>query len=48
MPGVWKVTVNYEKKEAEVEYDAKRTDVYEMGTALAKVGYQGGLKSGGD
>ncbi len=45
MPGVWKVDVNYEKSEARVEYDAKRCEVYDMGTALASIGYEGGLKS---
>ena len=45
MPGVWKVVVNYEKSEARVKYDAKRTDVYKMNTALLAIGYEGGLKS---
>ena len=45
MPGVWKVSVNYEKKQARVEYDTKRCSVYDMGTALAAVGYEGSLKS---
>jgi len=45
VPGVWKVAVNYEKKEARVEYDAKRCEVYDLDTALASIGYQGGLKT---
>jgi len=45
VPGVWKAKVNYEKKEARVQYDAKRTDVYAMNTALLNVGYEGSLKS---
>jgi copper chaperone CopZ len=45
VPGVWKVAVNFEKKEARVEYDANLCEVYDMGTALAGIGYEGGLKS---
>lgn len=45
MPGVWKVAVNFNKKEARVVFDAKRTSVYELNTALLKVGYEGSLKS---
>lgn len=45
MPGVWKVTVKYNKEEALVEYDAKRCDVDKLGDALRTIGYEGGLKS---
>ena len=45
MPGVWKVSVSYSKEEARVEYDSKRCTTYDMDTALAQIGYTGGLKS---
>jgi len=45
VPGVWKVTVKYNKKEALIEFDSKRTDIEKMSNALRTVGYEGSLKS---
>jgi copper chaperone CopZ len=45
VPGVWKVTVKFNKEEALVEFDAKRTDIDKLSDALRSVGYEGSLKS---
>ena len=45
MPGVRKATIDFDKKEARVEFDAKKADIKKMSAALKKVGYTGSFKS---
>lgn len=45
MPGVRTVNVNFDAKEAIVEFDANQATIEAMSAALEKAGYQGSLKS---
>ncbi|MCP4447895.1 MAG: heavy-metal-associated domain-containing protein [Myxococcales bacterium] len=45
MPGVRTAKVNFDKKEALVEFDAKKATIVQMSAALNKAGYTGSLKS---
>ena len=45
MPGVRKVKVNFDKKEALVDFDAKKATIEKMTAALKKAGYTGSVKS---
>ncbi len=45
MPGVRNAKVDYDNKEALVEFDANKATIDAMSAALAKAGYKGSLKS---
>lgn len=45
MPGVWKVSVNFDEQEARVTFDARRATVELMSAALRGEGFDGSLKS---
>ncbi len=45
VPGVRKATINFDKKEARVTFDAKKATLKQMNAALKKAGYKGSFKS---
>ncbi len=45
MPGVRKAKINFDKKEALVEFDASQATIDKMDEALKKVGFSGSVKS---
>ncbi len=45
MPGVRNAKVDYDNKEALVEFDANTATIEKMSAALKKAGYKGSLKS---
>lgn len=45
VPGVQKVTVNFDAKEARVTFDANKATIEQMAAALKEAGYEGSLKS---
>lgn len=45
MPGVRKAKIDFDKKEAYVEFDASKATIDKMDAALKTVGFSGSVKS---